>query len=249
MATQIGATQDLHSEDSMKKAVRLYQQAAGIFEAISVPVSSASTEQKPTPDLSPGSAAALSSVTLAQAQEIVLRKAVIDNKKNVVIAKLAQKTGELYQKCLELMQEESVKSLFCDWVSVVTAKHWLYSALAQLHLSLHCKENKLIGEEIARLEIAQTRLNKCKEVSTGEIKKEMLPIIETVETNLKGAKKDNDFIYFEKVPSADELPVSEGALVVKPTPFTGKILLEEANLFSTMPVFDPSAKKSECVIS
>merc|ERR1712232_1361783 len=40
LATQIGATQDLHSEDSMKKAVRLYQQAAGILGAISVPTSS-----------------------------------------------------------------------------------------------------------------------------------------------------------------------------------------------------------------
>lgn len=250
MATQIGATQDLHSEDSMKKAVRLYQQAAGIYAAISVPVSTSSTEQKPTPDLSPQSAAALSALTLAQAQEIVLRKAVIDNKKNVVIAKLAQKTGELYQKCLELMQEESVKSLFGgEWATVVTAKQWLYSALSQLHLSLHCKENKLIGEEIARLEIAQTRLNKCKEVSTGDVKREMLPILETVETNLKDAKKDNDFIYFEKVPSEEELPVTEGALVVKPTPFTEKFLPDEANLFSALPVFDPSAKKSECVIS
>lgn len=250
MATQIGATQDLHSEDCMKKAVRLYQQAAGIYEAISVPASSSSTEQKPTPDLSPQSAAALSALTLAQAQEIVLRKAVIDNKKNVVIAKLAQKTGELYGKCLKLMEEGSLKSLFGgEWSSVVTAKQWLYSALSQLHLSLHCKENKLIGEEIARLEIAQTRLNKCKEVSTGDVKREMLPILETVETNLKDAKKDNDFIYFEKVPSEEELPVTEGALVVKPTQFADKFLPDEANLFSALPVFDPSAKKSECVIS
>merc|ERR1711884_9910 len=195
MATQIGATQDLHSEDCMKKAV-------------------------------------------------------IDNKKNLVIAKLAQKTGELYGKCLELMQEGSLKSLIGgEWSSVVTAKQWLYSALSQLHLSFHCKENKLIGEEIARLEIAQTRLNKCKEVSTGDVKREMLPILETVETNLKDAKKDNDFIYFEKVPSEEELPVTEGALVVKPTQFADKFLPDEPNLFSALPVFDPSAKKSECVIS
>merc|ERR1712014_545176 len=122
-------TQDLHSEDSMKKAVRLYQQAAGILGAISVPPSTSTTEQKPTPDLLPESAAALSSVSLAQAQEIVLRKAVIDNKKNIVIAKLAEKTGELYGKCLELMEEESLKSLFGgEWTAVVTAKQWLYSA-------------------------------------------------------------------------------------------------------------------------
>ena len=250
MATQIGATQDLHSEDSMKKAVRLYQQAAGILGAISVPPSTSTTEQKPTPDLLPESAAALSSVSLAQAQEIVLRKAVIDNKKNIVIAKLAEKTGELYEECQQLMQVESVKSLFgADWVSSVSAKCLLYSGLAQLHLAKDCKEKKQIGEEISRLEIAQGKLNKSKVVSTAEIKAELLPMLEMVENNLKEAKKDNDFIYFEKVPPAEELPPIEGALVVKPTPFTEKFLMEGTNLFSAMPVFDPTAKKSECTVS
>jgi len=250
LATQLGASQDLHSEDSMKKAVRLYQQAAGILGAISVPTSSSSTEQKPTPDLLPESAAALASVTLAQAQEIVLRKAVIDNKKNLIIAKLADKSGEMYEECQQLMQVESVKSLFgADWVSAVSAKSLLYSGLAQLHLAQDCKEKKQIGEEISRLQIAQEKLNKGKAVSTAEIKAELLPVLETVENNLKEAKKDNDFIYFEKVPPAEELPPIEGVLVVKPTPFTEKFLIEETNLFSAMPVFDPSAKKSECIIS
>ena len=250
MATQIGATQDLHCEDSMKKAVRLYQLAAGILEAISVPASTSPTEQKPTPDLLPESAAALASVTLAQAQEIVLRKAVIDNKKNIVIAKLAEKTGELYEQCQQLMQVESVKALFGpDWVSSVSAKCSLYSGLAQLHLAKDCKEKKQIGEEISRLEMAQGKLNKSKAVSTGEIKAELLPLLETVENKLKEAKKDNDFIYFEKVPTPEELPPIAGALVVKPTPFTEKFLMEEPNLFSEMPVFDPTAKKSDCTVS
>ena len=151
--------------------LRLYQQAAGILEAISVPVSTSSTEQKPTPDLSQESAAALASVALAQAQEIVLRKAVIDNKKNIVIAKLAEKTGELYEKCEQLMQVDSVKTLFgADWVSAVSAKRLMYSGLAQLHLAINCKEKKQIGEEISRLEIAQEKFNKGKTVSTAEIK-------------------------------------------------------------------------------
>ena len=230
--------------------VRLYQQAGGIFEAISVPASTTPTEQRPTPDLSPQSAAALAALTLAQAQEIVLRKAVTDNKKNVLVAKLAVKTGELYEKCLQLMQVENVKTLFGgDWVSVVTAKHLMYSALSQLRVSLDCKENKQIGEEIARLEIAQMKFNKCKDVSPADLKSELIPMLELVETNLKEAKKDNDFIYFEKVPPADELSEIVGALLVKSTPFSEKFLVEEANLFSTMPIFDPSAKKSECIIS
>merc|ERR1711953_1538040 len=163
------------------------------------------------------------------------RKAVTDNKKNVLIAKLAVKTGELYEKCLQLMQVENVKTLFGgDWVSLVTAKHLMYSALSQLRVSLDCKENKQIGEEIARLEIAQMKFNKCKDVSQAD---------------LKAAKKDNDFIYFEKVPPADELSEIVGALLVKSPPFSEKFLVEEANLFSAMPMFDPSAKKSECIIS
>ena len=99
------------------------------------------------------------------------------------------------------------------------------------------------------MEIAQMKFNKCKDVSPADLKSELIPMLELVETNLKEAKKDNDFIYFEKVPPADELSEIVGALLVKSPPFSEKFLVEEANLFSAMPMFDPSAKKSECIIS
>merc|ERR1712150_193010 len=173
----------------------------------------------------------------------VLKKAMTNvTTKNINIAKLAKKTEEMYGKCMELMKVESVETLFgSEWVSVVSAKHSMYSALSELHLSLQCKEDKEIGKEIAHLEIAQKILNKGKEVASAELKAEMIPILETIETNLKGAKKDNEFIYFEKVPSPDELEPIEGLLLAKPTTFSGKLLIEEANLFSAMPVYDSSA--------
>ena len=229
----------------------MYKKAGGIFEAISVPVSSSSTEQQPTPDLSPDSAAALSSVAMAQAQELVLKRAMTKvTTKNMIIARLAKKTEELYEKCMQLMKVESVKTLFgSEWVSVVSAKHFMYSGLSELHLSLNCKEAKEIGREIAHLEIAQKMFNKGKEVASAELKAEMIPFLETVDTNLNVAKKDNEFIYFEKVPSPDELEPIEGHQLVQPTTFSGKLLIDEANLFSAMPVYDSSAKKSECIIS
>ena len=46
----------------------MFQTAAGLFTAVSVPLPTSTMEQKPTPDLSSDSATALSSLCLAHAQ-------------------------------------------------------------------------------------------------------------------------------------------------------------------------------------
>ena len=92
--------------------------AGGLFAAISVPLPDSSTEKKPTPDLSSESALALSSLCLAQAQEVVLRKAMADGKKDGVVAKISEQTGVMYKETLALMEVSSVKAMLSrEWLA------------------------------------------------------------------------------------------------------------------------------------
>eukprot|EP00092_Neocalanus_flemingeri_P006036 GFUD01006504.1.p1 GENE.GFUD01006504.1~~GFUD01006504.1.p1 ORF type:complete len:370 (+),score=129.50 GFUD01006504.1:173-1282(+) len=243
LSTQVGAAQDLSTEEGMKKAVKLFQMASGILSAVSTPPPTTASDQKPTPDLSPESAAVLSSLCLAQAQEIVVQKAMVDSKKDSIIAKLARHADTLYTETITLMQKETVKALWDkSWFSVVPSKQAMYSALVQVYQAKVCRANKTIGEEIARLQIAKDLLSKSESVQVHNW-------VEICDKALQEAKKDNEFIYFEKVPAVEDLPPVEGAAVVKPTTLPERFLPSEKDLFEDMAAFDQAAKKSECVVS
>jgi len=252
LCTQIGAAQDLSVEEGMKKAVKLFQVAAGIFSAVSTPPPSSSSEQKPTPDLSPESAAALASLCLAQAQEVVLQKALSDKKKDNIIAKLAKHADTLYMETANLMQKDSVRSLWDkSWINTMSGKQAMYSGLVQLHQARVCRVEKTIGEEISRLQVARDLLknSESKLSQAGQDGQACQKWIDLCNIALEEAKKDNEFIYFEKVPSVEELAVVDGAVVVKASPLGEKFLADQRDFFAEMDILDTQAKKAECVVS
>jgi len=252
LSTQLGASVDCNNalDDDLKKAVRMYQSAAGLFSAISVPLPESSTEKKPTPDLSTETALALSSVCLVQGQEVVMKKAVSDGKKDAVLAKISQQTATMYRETLSLMENPTVKTLLSrEWLTTCSGKIHLYSGLSHWFQSRVCNEEKKIGEEISRLEIAANSLKKAKAELSTQFQHDIDNYIDKSSDALKVAKKDNDFIYHEKVPSEEELAAVAGAVVVQKIPLSVKFLPDCSDLFSTMPVLDPSAKKHECTVS
>ena len=227
---------------------RMFQTAAGLFTAVSAPLPASTTEQKPTPDLSSDCATDLSS--LVQAQEIVLKKAMGDTKKGSVLSKISEQTAAMFSDTLQLLRVAEVKSIVPrDWVTTCEAKHSLYLGLAQWFASRQCHEEKLIGEEIARLSVAVENLNKSKTKLPSSMQPELAQWLETANTALASIKKDNDLIYNERVPSLEDLSVISGTILVKAAPFQQKFLNDQSDIFARMPILDPSAKKSECVIS
>ena len=76
--TQVAAVQSSESDEGLKLAAKLLQSAAAIFNYLRSSVIGA-LQQEPTPDMNPETLAALSSLMLAEAQEIF----VIKVKKNV----------------------------------------------------------------------------------------------------------------------------------------------------------------------
>ena len=228
----------------------MFQTAAGLFTAVSAPLPASTTEQKPTPDLSSDCATALSSLCLAQAQEIVLRKAVGDGKKESVLAKISAQAAAMFGDTVKLLGVAEVKSIVPrDWVTSSEAKQCMYSGLAQWFASRPCHEEKMIGEEIARLSVAVENLNKAKSKLPSFMQTELAGWLESADTALASIKKDNDLIYNERVLSQDDLSVIEGTILVKAAHFQSKFLNDQSDIFARMPILDPSAKKSECVIS
>jgi len=250
LCTQIGRAEDLASEEGMKKAVKMLQTAAGILSAVSTPPPAAPSDQKPTPDLSPESAAVLSSLCLAQAQEMVVQKAVMEKKKDSIIAKLARHADHLYTEIITLMQKETVKALWDkSWFSVVNGKQAMYSGLVQLYQAKVCRADKAIGQEIARLQLAMAHLGKAEPLLVLGGQSGCKELMLTCEQALQEAKKDNEFIYFEKITAVEDLEAVEAAAVVKPSILPIKFLESERDLFVDMATFDHTTKKSECVVS
>ena len=106
-----------------KDNLRIFlQQSAGIFSYLKNNIM-LSIQQEPTPDMSPETLEALSLIMLAQAQEIFTYKAIHDNMKDLIIARLAAQTEEFYTDALKLLQKEIFRAFWDkDWIPLVSVE-------------------------------------------------------------------------------------------------------------------------------
>lgn len=211
LQSSVAALQSIENDDSLKLAAKLLQQAAGIFSYLKSTVMLA-IHQDPTPDLNPDTLGALSALMLAQAQEIFVHKAIHDNMKETIVAKLASQCEDLYTECLKIFQRDNLKQVWDrDWISMISAKQNAFTAIAELYQSLLCKNNKQIGEEIARLQ-RSVELFKSAQQKSGKSNL-FEELLNKAERNLTEAKKDNDFIYHERIPDVKSLePIGKAQL-------------------------------------
>lgn len=74
--------------------------------------------------------------------------------KDAIVAKLCMQAEELYGEVLKLFQKDFLRPLWDkEWIPIVSGKQAALNALAEYYQSLVCKSNKLIGEEITRLQV------------------------------------------------------------------------------------------------
>lgn len=115
---------------------------------------------------------------------------------------------------------------------VLAAKHCIMQANAELHQSVLAKQKKKFGEEIARLqhalELVKTVASRYDEyVSVKDL-------TDKINRSLTAAKKDNDFIYHDRVPEVKDLePIGKAALV-KPTAISPPLSQKFTDLFEKM---------------
>uniref|UniRef100_T1JPL0 BRO1 domain-containing protein n=1 Tax=Strigamia maritima TaxID=126957 RepID=T1JPL0_STRMM len=107
MQSQIAASQNTETDEGLKLMAKLFQQASGIFNHL-INIVTSSIQQEPTPDLSPDTLSALSSLMIAQAQE--------NRMKDAIIAKITAQVEDRFADALEQMQKKHLKPL---WGKVV----------------------------------------------------------------------------------------------------------------------------------
>ncbi|XP_075232004.1 programmed cell death 6-interacting protein-like protein AliX isoform X2 [Lycorma delicatula] len=231
LQSAVASAQSMENDDGLKLAAKLFQQSAGILNNLKNTVIGA-IHQDPTPDLHPDTLAALSSLMLAQAQEVFVHKAVYGNMKDAVIAKLSSQCEELYAECMRVFQKESVRQIWDkDWIPIIAGKQAIFHGIAQFRQSLVCRANKAVGEEI-------TRLNSAIELfKVGQQRWKPSACVDHLnkaQRNLSEAQKDNDFIYHERIPDAKNLEPIPRAAVAKPLPMPQKLSASFKDLFENL---------------
>ncbi|KAK7067282.1 Rhophilin, Rho GTPase binding protein [Halocaridina rubra] len=232
LQSQVAAAQSSDNDEALKLSTKLFQSAGGIFSHLKGIVH-ASVQQEPTPDLQPDTLAALSSLCLAQAQEVVTVKAINGQMKDIIIAKLCSQCEEMFADALKHLQRESLKNLWDrEWISKVAGKQAGYHALAEYFQSKVCNSKKAVGEEIARLRHA-IELFKSSQTRSGDLTF-FSDHMGRAQRALDDAVKDNDFIYHERIPEVKSLAAIGKAPVAKLTSVPDKFSTTFTDLFESL---------------
>ncbi|XP_024114842.1 programmed cell death 6-interacting protein isoform X1 [Oryzias melastigma] len=234
LASQIAAEQNMDNDECLKTAAKYYQLASGAFSHIKDTVLSA-LSREPTMDICPETVGTLSLIMLAQAQEVFFLKATSDRMKDAVIAKLANQAADFYGDAFKQCQyKDNLPKYFYfqEVLPVLAAKHCIMQANAELHQSALAKQKKHFGEEIARLqhalELVKTVASRYDEyVSVKDL-------MDKINRALTAAKKDNDFIYHDRVPEVKDLEQIGKAALVKATAITPPLSQKFTDLFEKM---------------
>ncbi|XP_048848676.1 programmed cell death 6-interacting protein isoform X2 [Brienomyrus brachyistius] len=229
LASQIASEQNLENDESLKAAAKLYQLASGAFSHIKDTVLSA-LNREPTMDIAPDTVGTLSQIMLAQAQEVFFIKATSDKMKDAIIAKLANQAADFYSDAFKQCQYK--ENLPKEVLPVLAAKHCIMQANAEYHQSILAKQQKKFGEEIGRLQHASELV---KTVATRyDEYVNVKDLSNKIARALTAGKKDNDFIYHDRVPEQKDLEQIGKAALVKPTAIQAPISQKFTDLFEKM---------------
>ncbi|XP_068791832.1 programmed cell death 6-interacting protein isoform X1 [Struthio camelus] len=234
LASQIAAEQNLDNDEGLKAAAKHYQFASGAFQHIKDTVLSA-LSREPTVDISPDTVGTLSLIMLAQAQEVFFLKATRDKMKDGIIAKLANQAADYYGDAYKQCQYKDTLPkyfYFQEVFPVLAAKHCIMQANAEYHQSILAKQQKKFGEEIGRLQHAADLVKTV--ASRYDEYINVKDLVDKINRALTAAKKDNDFIYHDRVPDLKDLEPIGKASLVKSTPVVVPLSQKFTDLFEKM---------------
>ncbi|XP_045472120.1 tyrosine-protein phosphatase non-receptor type 23 isoform X2 [Harmonia axyridis] len=173
-------------------------------------------------------------VCLAQAQECILEKSMMDNRKASIIAKVAVQVVDYYKKAQIMLQGGVDENNYSDYVQVGIFKEWVkylnfkvayHKSITLLYQGQQSEEQQKMGERVAFYQAAAEQLEVARKLSAGLEKKQdtteaLAFTSDFVEGKKKAAKNENDFIYHEEIPHKDTFPEVNGASLVKGIPFS-----------------------------
>lgn len=220
----IAANETRTDLDSIKNAFTHFQCAAYPFEQIR---DSMNAVKYSAVDFDPSILTFYITILLAQAQECLLEKSIIDHRKNTVIAKLAIHLRDVYMQCREHFDftglNDVLSSRCKEWLRTCTVKSEMYGAIAMLHLGLQAEEDNKMGFRVSyfdfALEHVTAAMKQVEKDKRESLKEAVIFLNDVILGKQRNAKKENDFIYHDRMPKSEELAVIEGVNMVKAVGF------------------------------
>ncbi|MCP9262531.1 BRO1-like domain protein [Dirofilaria immitis] len=153
-------------------------------------------------------------------------KSIIDHRKNTVIAKLAIHLRDVYMQCrndFDFTTLSNIASEYKEWLRTCIIKSEIYGAIAMLHLGFQAEVDNKMGFRVSyfdfALEHVTAAMKQVEKDKRESLKEAVIFLNDIIFGKHRNAKKENDFIYHDRIPKPEELPVVEGVNMVKAVRF------------------------------
>ncbi|KAE8595341.1 hypothetical protein XENTR_v10015700 [Xenopus tropicalis] len=218
--SMLGAMDKRVSEEGMKVSCTHFQCAAGAFAYLRDHFAHSYSV-----DMSHQILNLNINLMLGQAQECLLEKSMLDNRKSFLVARISAQVVDYYKEACRALENSETASLLGkiqkDWKKLVQMKIYYFASIAHLHMAKQAEEQQKYGEQVAYLQSALDKLNEAIKQSKGQpatVQEALRFTMDVIGGKFNSAKKDNDFIYHESVPALDTLQAVKGAPLVKALP-------------------------------
>ncbi|OCT75337.1 tyrosine-protein phosphatase non-receptor type 23 [Xenopus laevis] len=218
--SMLGAMDKRVSEEGMKVSCTHFQCAAGAFTYLRDHFAHSYSV-----DMSHQILNLNINLMLGQAQECLLEKSMLDNRKSFLVARISAQVVDYYKEACRALENSETASLLGkiqkDWKKLVQMKIYYFASIAHLHMGKQAEEQQKYGEQVAYLQSAVDKLNEAIKQSKGQpstVQEALRFAMDVIGGKFNSAKKDNDFIYHESVPALDTLQGVKGAPLVKALP-------------------------------
>ncbi|XP_033021019.1 tyrosine-protein phosphatase non-receptor type 23 [Lacerta agilis] len=218
--SMLGAMDKRVSEEGMKVSCTHFQCAAGAFAYL--------RDHFPhsySVDMSHQILNLNINLMLGQAQECLLEKSMLDNRKSFLVARISAQVVDYYKEACRALENSETASLLGkiqkDWKKLVQMKIYYFAAVAHLHMGKQAEEQQKYGERVIYFQSALDKLNEAIKLAKGQpetVQEALRFTMDVIGGKYNSAKKDNDFIYHEAVPALDTLQSVKGAPLVKALP-------------------------------
>ncbi|GFT54198.1 tyrosine-protein phosphatase non-receptor type 23 [Nephila pilipes] len=175
-------------------------------------------------------------IMLAQAQECILEKSMLDNRKSSITAKIAAQVVDYYKCAVGIMVSGSPSTdtgsildiigskIFKSWKKFIEFKMAYYTSISHLYMGNQAEENEKWGERVAWFQSAFDHLSEAfksaKNVDRDDLNEPLTFTMDVIGGKHSSSKKENEFVYHDKVPALSSLPDLKGASLVKGIPFS-----------------------------
>uniref|UniRef100_A0A3B5PP88 Tyrosine-protein phosphatase non-receptor type 23 n=1 Tax=Xiphophorus maculatus TaxID=8083 RepID=A0A3B5PP88_XIPMA len=218
--SMLGAMDNRISEEGMKVSCTHFQCSAGAFSYLRDHFN-----HNYSVDMSHQILNLNINLMLGQAQECLLEKSMLDNRKSFLVARISAQVVDYYKEACRALENSETASMLGkiqkDWKKLVQMKIYYFAAIAHLHMGKQAEEQQKYGERLAYLQSSLDKLNEAIKLAKGQpdsVQEALKFTMDVIGGKFNSAKKDNDFIYHETVPSLETLASVKGAPLVKALP-------------------------------